>query len=115
MQNKQSILEQLLACTTRTAETLRVGVAGQITLPSSQAGRLLQLMLTEPSRGWTTDVLQEATGYKYASTHTALRRLQQRGLITVDPVCIVRDGKVYRSHRVTEAAVGYFDTEDIEP
>ena len=111
----QSILEQLLACTPRTAETLRVGVAGQITLPSSQAGKLLQLMLTEPSRGWTTGALQEATGYNYRSIHTALRRLQQRGIITVDPVCIVCDGKVYRSHRVTEAAVGYFDIEDIAP
>ena len=110
----QSILAQLLACTPRTAETLRVGVADQITLPGSQAGRLLQLMLTEPSRGWTTDVLQEATGYNYKSIHTALRRLQQRGLTTVDPVCVVLDGKVYRSHRVTEAAVGYFDTEDVE-
>lgn len=111
----RSILEQLLACTPRAAETPRVGVAGQTTLPSSQAGRLLQLMLTEPSRGWTTGVLQEVTGYNYMSIHTALRRLQQRGLTTVDPVCIVHDGKVYRSHRVTEAAVGYFDTEDIEP
>lgn len=115
MQNIQSILGQLLACTPRTAETLRVGVAGQITLPSSQAGKLLQLMLMEPSRGWTTGALQEATGYNYDSIHTALRRLQQRGLTTVDPVCVVRDGKVYRSHRVTEAAVGYFDTEDMEP